>query len=217
MLINTTTRPTPNEPKQATHSHQQCSQLAAMLPDPLLLLFRAALPLPMSTTQANVLPGKPQNDDEQSSQSDLSTDLSTTSSPLMLLVNAALPPISPPKTPETVAKSHRKGAVRSKNHGKHDVQLLRSWFLSHLDHPFPSEVEKHTLAFYTSMTESQVSTWFINERKRSKCRGLWKIPRQLEAQRAVKSFSPPNLKASAEQHGAGIACSAAPSLPWCTF
>ena len=56
---------------------------------------------------------------------------------------------------------------RPKNHCRNDVHVLRHWFLANLHNPFPKAEEKMALARYTNMTPCQVSTWFVNERKRS--------------------------------------------------
>lgn len=61
----------------------------------------------------------------------------------------------------------RKGNTRSKNHNKTDVQVLTTWYMANLHHPFPPENVKVQLAKRTSMTQTQVTTWFVNQRKRS--------------------------------------------------
>jgi hypothetical protein len=42
----------------------------------------------------------------------------------------------------------------------------QQWFAGHLDDPFPSDDEKVQLCAATNLTLTQISTWFINERKR---------------------------------------------------
>lgn len=45
---------------------------------------------------------------------------------------------------------------------KHVTETLRTWLLSHADHPYPTEEEKKMLCNVTSLTLSQVSNWMIN-------------------------------------------------------
>ncbi|CAE7229759.1 unnamed protein product [Rhizoctonia solani] len=49
---------------------------------------------------------------------------------------------------------------------KHVTETLRTWLLSHADHPYPTEEEKKMLCNVTSLTLSQVSNWMINARRR---------------------------------------------------
>jgi len=50
--------------------------------------------------------------------------------------------------------------------------LLRSWYEEHKFDPFPSESEKMQLSSLTrTMSPQQVSTWFVNIRKRAKMSG----------------------------------------------
>lgn len=48
------------------------------------------------------------------------------------------------------------------------TKLMNQWFECHLDHPYPSDQEKRTLASQGGITVEQVSTWFSNKRSRSK-------------------------------------------------
>lgn len=45
---------------------------------------------------------------------------------------------------------------------KHVTETLRTWLLSHADHPYPTEEEKKMLCNVTGLTLSQVSNWMIN-------------------------------------------------------
>ncbi|XP_073055619.1 homeobox protein BEL1 homolog [Primulina eburnea] len=49
------------------------------------------------------------------------------------------------------------------------VSVLRAWLFEHFLHPYPNDIDKHTLARQTGLSRSQVSNWFINARVR-----LWK-------------------------------------------
>lgn len=46
------------------------------------------------------------------------------------------------------------------------TRVLRNWYLSNLDHPYPSEEEKVDLAQQSGLSRSQVINWFANTRRR---------------------------------------------------
>jgi hypothetical protein len=46
------------------------------------------------------------------------------------------------------------------------TRILRNWFACHLDHPYPTEEEKLSLAEQSHMTKTQVSCWLANARRR---------------------------------------------------
>ncbi|KAI1458511.1 hypothetical protein F4805DRAFT_424780 [Annulohypoxylon moriforme] len=46
------------------------------------------------------------------------------------------------------------------------THLLRTWFSCHLDHPYPSEDEKESLAQRSGLSRTQVADWFSNARRR---------------------------------------------------
>ncbi|KAG8685071.1 hypothetical protein FRC09_014978, partial [Ceratobasidium sp. 395] len=69
---------------------------------------------------------------------------------------------SPPATASaTAAPARRRGKLP-----KHVTETLRTWLLSHADHPYPTEEEKKMLCNVTGLTLSQVSNWMINARRR---------------------------------------------------
>ncbi|KAI9047978.1 hypothetical protein LZ554_007777 [Drepanopeziza brunnea f. sp. 'monogermtubi'] len=55
---------------------------------------------------------------------------------------------------------------RRGNLPKETTDILRSWFISHLQHPYPSEDEKQSLMRQTGLAMNQISNWFINARRR---------------------------------------------------
>ncbi|KAK3368187.1 homeobox domain-containing protein [Podospora didyma] len=55
---------------------------------------------------------------------------------------------------------------RRGNLPKPTTDILRSWFLAHLSHPYPSEEEKQELMRQTGLQMNQISNWFINARRR---------------------------------------------------
>ncbi|KAH8836225.1 hypothetical protein RJ55_10045 [Drechmeria coniospora] len=55
---------------------------------------------------------------------------------------------------------------RRGNLPKETTDKLRSWFVAHLHHPYPSEEEKQELMRQTGLLMNQISNWFINARRR---------------------------------------------------
>ncbi|KAI0884333.1 uncharacterized protein GGS22DRAFT_165415 [Annulohypoxylon maeteangense] len=48
------------------------------------------------------------------------------------------------------------------------THLLRTWYSCHLDHPYPSEEEKESLAQRSGLSRTQVGDWFSNARRRQR-------------------------------------------------
>ncbi|KPM39918.1 hypothetical protein AK830_g6677 [Neonectria ditissima] len=46
------------------------------------------------------------------------------------------------------------------------TRVLRNWFATHLDHPYPSEEDKADLVQQSGLSKSQVINWFANSRRR---------------------------------------------------
>ncbi|KAG9079724.1 hypothetical protein FRC06_007557 [Ceratobasidium sp. 370] len=67
----------------------------------------------------------------------------------------------PPAASAPAMPARRRGKLP-----KHVTETLRTWLLSHADHPYPTEEEKKMLCNVTSLTLSQVSNWMINARRR---------------------------------------------------
>ncbi|KAK3940530.1 hypothetical protein QBC46DRAFT_364062 [Diplogelasinospora grovesii] len=55
---------------------------------------------------------------------------------------------------------------RRGNLPKETTDKLRAWFISHLQHPYPTEDEKQELMRQTGLQMNQISNWFINARRR---------------------------------------------------
>ena len=47
-----------------------------------------------------------------------------------------------------------------------NTQILREWLLEHADNPFPTDSEKDVLCLRTGLSLSQLTTWFVNSRRR---------------------------------------------------
>jgi hypothetical protein len=55
---------------------------------------------------------------------------------------------------------------RRGNLPKETTDKLRSWFMAHINHPYPTEDEKQELMKQTGLQLTQISNWFINYRRR---------------------------------------------------
>ncbi|RFU78139.1 homeodomain-containing [Trichoderma arundinaceum] len=55
---------------------------------------------------------------------------------------------------------------RRGNLPKETTDKLRTWFVAHLTHPYPTEDEKQELMRQTGLQMNQISNWFINARRR---------------------------------------------------
>ncbi|KAI8071528.1 homeobox KN domain-containing protein [Gongronella butleri] len=66
-----------------------------------------------------------------------------------------------PVVPPSLLRQKRRG-----NLPKQVTATLKQWLLAHIDHPYPSEIEKAALQQETQLTMSQISNWFINARRR---------------------------------------------------
>jgi hypothetical protein len=66
-------------------------------------------------------------------------------------------PLTPPKKDTT-----QKRGKFSEN----TTELLRHWFYTHLEHPYPTREEKDGLMESTGLSRLQIENWFINARKR---------------------------------------------------
>ncbi|KAI0887467.1 uncharacterized protein GGS22DRAFT_109784 [Annulohypoxylon maeteangense] len=65
-----------------------------------------------------------------------------------------------------VMNGEGKQRKRRGNLPKETTDKLRAWFVAHLQHPYPSEEEKHDLMRQTGLQLNQISNWFINARRR---------------------------------------------------
>lgn len=71
---------------------------------------------------------------------------------------------------ETTSEKHSdKKVIKKKtrtNLPKHVIDVLNEWLKSHLDNPYPTSLEKKDLISKTSLSNVQLSNWFINVRRR---------------------------------------------------
>ncbi|KAK1146922.1 hypothetical protein N8T08_002249 [Aspergillus melleus] len=56
----------------------------------------------------------------------------------------------------------------SKQFVRKGARVLRSWFLQHQSHPYPTEEQKSELVLETGFSRQRISTWFANARRRQK-------------------------------------------------
>ncbi|KAJ2974014.1 hypothetical protein NQ176_g6275 [Zarea fungicola] len=65
-----------------------------------------------------------------------------------------------------VMSGDTKQRKRRGNLPKETTDKLRAWFVTHLQHPYPTEDEKQDLMRQTGLQMNQISNWFINARRR---------------------------------------------------
>ncbi|XBW34894.1 hypothetical protein QEN19_000458 [Hanseniaspora menglaensis] len=67
--------------------------------------------------------------------------------------------------PKDSSKKASKKKTRS-NLPKHVIDILNDWLEAHLENPYPTSFEKKELIHKTSLSNVQLSNWFINVRRR---------------------------------------------------
>ncbi|KAL0480149.1 hypothetical protein AKO1_007249 [Acrasis kona] len=48
------------------------------------------------------------------------------------------------------------------------TNLLHQWFMAHIDHPYPNELELEMLSQQTGLDHRKIKRWFVNKRTRNK-------------------------------------------------
>lgn len=69
---------------------------------------------------------------------------------------------APVPTRSSSIASYKRNSTRSVK----KTRVLRNWFATHQEHPYPSEDEKCLLAEQSGLTKTQVINWFANARRR---------------------------------------------------
>lgn len=69
---------------------------------------------------------------------------------------------APVATRSSSIVSYKRNSTRSVK----KTRVLRNWFATHQEHPYPSEDEKSTLAEQSGLSKTQVINWFANARRR---------------------------------------------------
>ncbi|KAL1921909.1 uncharacterized protein VTP21DRAFT_10551 [Calcarisporiella thermophila] len=69
-------------------------------------------------------------------------------------------------TPTHTPQPPRISRSRRANLPKTSINILRVWLENHEKNPYPTDEEKHILAWRTNLTFMQVSNWFVNARRR---------------------------------------------------
>ena len=104
--------------------------------------------------------------------------------PMTALLQSAIPGFQPLYQPRSTAAHgtmSRASSASSRALPDRAVTILKSWMLSpeHVDHPYPTEAEKVSLATAAGITVKQLSIWFTNARKR-----IWVPLRQRQGKAA---------------------------------
>lgn len=55
---------------------------------------------------------------------------------------------------------------------REEVRILRTWLGTHVQHPYPTEVEKDSLVLQTGLSKTQITNWLANARRRGKVRHI---------------------------------------------
>jgi hypothetical protein len=81
---------------------------------------------------------------------------------------ATSPLFGPSFEPKALAflRETTKFSQSEKNLSSYNRNVLKLWYFSHLDHPYPTPEQKQTLCLETGLSPIQVQTWFVNIRKR---------------------------------------------------
>jgi hypothetical protein len=110
----------------------------------------------------------------ESTQSDIGNDLSSSSSSHLKRLSVSYP-IEPEEDDDsnfiTEPFNPSYGSYGSKkrrrgNLPKEVTEFLKGWLILHKKHPYPTEREKQRLADETGLMVNQISNWFINARRR---------------------------------------------------
>ncbi|KAL7941851.1 hypothetical protein V8C42DRAFT_333899 [Trichoderma barbatum] len=67
-----------------------------------------------------------------------------------------------PTATRSSSVSHKRNSTRSVK----KTRVLRNWFATHQEHPYPSEDEKSMLSDESGLSKTQVINWFANARRR---------------------------------------------------
>ncbi|KAI5135113.1 hypothetical protein NEAUS07_0996 [Nematocida ausubeli] len=67
---------------------------------------------------------------------------------------------------ETYKNEYRNNSGKRMNYPKTITKILKSWLSTHMNNPYPDEVEKKYLIYKTGLGNTQINNWFINARRR---------------------------------------------------
>merc|ERR1712129_50016 len=69
-------------------------------------------------------------------------------------------------TNQAESKEDEAKRVKKPKFSEYNVRVLRDWYETHTNNPYPSSAEKHLMCQLTGLTKYQVSRWFCNVRTR---------------------------------------------------
>ena len=69
--------------------------------------------------------------------------------------------------PDTVAAGLKSRPTKSRLLNSNAVKIMNDWYQRHMDHPYPTEEEKHQMAAAGKVSVAQVKAWFANKRNRT--------------------------------------------------
>jgi len=73
---------------------------------------------------------------------------------------------NPHHTSSSTNNNNSNNNNRRTNLTEYQKNILREWFIQHIDHPYPTEYEREMLAQQILTTNERVANWFINARAR---------------------------------------------------
>jgi hypothetical protein len=73
---------------------------------------------------------------------------------------------------------------------KSSIKILKRWCEDHWQDPYPTNGEKDDLVYATGLSSSQLSSWFVNARRRGKIRPRGTIDRVAEVSSSTPSHNP---------------------------
>ena len=84
---------------------------------------------------------------------------------------------APPKTAANTSKRTLKGHAHLSDQA---VDIMNEWYQTHISNPYPTLIEKETIAQLACITVKQVTAWFSNRRNRSQNTKPKRMKRVLE-------------------------------------
>lgn len=82
-----------------------------------------------------------------------------------------------PKRPNTPLPGRTRSTQRFKGS---DVRILKSWYSTHLDHPYPTSQDVRFFQEQTKLEEDQIRNWFANKRRREKVSSTTSPPQEIQ-------------------------------------
>ena len=86
--------------------------------------------------------------------------------------------------------------VKKPKFSEYNVRVLRDWYETHTNNPYPSSSEKHLMCQLTGLTKYQVSRWFCNVRTRKPPPELSDNDEDLVSNQVEEAHNMPHIKSN---------------------